>query len=118
MAWFSYDKDIEVDQIATTFLMIRMVILKRINYFDESYKILYNDVDLCMKIKKLGYKIMFLSGAAIIHHGSQSTKQADITIRKIMYDDIFRYYKRNFGLPAYLLLPVLYLRLLIIKVVR
>ena len=45
MLWFDYDKTIKVDQIATTFLMIRGDILRKLKGFDEKYKILYNDVD-------------------------------------------------------------------------
>jgi GT2 family glycosyltransferase len=118
MIWFDYNKTIEVDQIATTFLMIRNDILKKIGYFDESYKILYNDVDLCKKIWSRGKKISFLHTTEIVHHGSHSTKRADYKIRKIMYNDILRYYKNNFGFKANLLIPILYFRLLLVSVFK
>lgn len=118
MLWFNYDKTIAVDQIATTFLMIKNDILKKINYFDEKYKILYNDVDLCKKIWDSGYKIIFLHSVEIIHYGSHSTKRADYKIRKIMYEDIMRYYTGNFGIFAYLLFPVLLIRLFIISLFK
>jgi GT2 family glycosyltransferase len=38
MEWFDYVSTIEVDQISTTFLMVRNDILKKIGYFDEQYK--------------------------------------------------------------------------------
>ena len=74
MKWFNYDKTIEVDQIATTFLMIRSDILKDIDYFDERFRIMYNDVDLCRRIWGTGKKIVLLHTAEIFHHGSFSTK--------------------------------------------
>jgi GT2 family glycosyltransferase len=80
--------------------MIRRDLLEKIGYFDEAYKILYNDVDLCKRIWESGEKIYFLSTAEIIHLGSQSTKKADFKLRKIMYKDIYRYYRKNFGLKA------------------
>lgn len=113
MDWFKYDETREVEQISTTFLMIRKGLLEKIGYFDEAYKILYNDVDLCKRIWKTGEKIYFLSTAEIIHLGSQSTRMADFSIRKIMYGDIYRYYRKNFGLKAAALLPVLAMRLLL-----
>jgi GT2 family glycosyltransferase len=113
MASFKYDKTTEIEQISTTFLMIRKELLEQIGYFDKSYKILYNDVDLCKKIWETGKKIFFLHNAEVIHHGSQSTKKAGFKERRIMYSDIYRYYRRNFGIRAMLLLPVLGMRLVL-----
>jgi GT2 family glycosyltransferase len=118
MAEFKYDETRMVEQISTTFLMIRRNLLEKITYFDETYKILYNDVDLCRRIWSTGSKIYFLHTAEVIHFGSQSTKLAGFYERKIMYSDIYRYYRRNFGIRAYLLLPVLSLRLLIVYIAK
>ena len=116
MASFKYDEQLKVDQIATTFLMIRNEILRKINFFDTQYKILYNDVDLCKKIYNAGYEIYFIPDAVVYHHGSLSTQKAGFEVRKIMYSDIFRYYKNNFGFKAYFLLPVLFIRFLIVLI--
>ncbi|MFA5405108.1 MAG: glycosyltransferase family 2 protein [Ignavibacteria bacterium] len=118
MLWFNYNETIEVDQIATTFLMIRNDILKKIEYFDEQYKILYNDVDLCKKIWNSGSKIFFLHSVEIVHHGSHSTKKADFKIRKIMYSDILRYFRNNFGVKANFLIPILTIRLLVTSIFK
>lgn len=118
MAEFKYDKTTQVQQPATTFLMIRKELLEKIGYFDEAYRILYNDVDLCHRIWDSGYKIYFLHNCSIIHHGSHSTKQADFRLRKIMYGDIYRYYKNYFGFKAKFLYPILVLRLLIVSTIK
>jgi len=118
MLWFNYDKTIEADQIATTFLMINSGLLKKINYFDERFRILYNDVDLCKRIWKSGYKIVFLHSAEIFHHGSYSTNKAGFEVRRKMYEDIYLYYRLNFGRKANLLIPVLMFRLLLISIFR
>jgi GT2 family glycosyltransferase len=114
MLWFDYAKTMEVDQIATTFLMIRNELARKIGFFDEQYRIMYNDVDLCRKIWDSGYKIVFLHDIEIIHHGSHSTKRADYKIRKIMYKDIIRFYRNNFGIAAYVMYPIMFVRLFII----
>jgi GT2 family glycosyltransferase len=118
MKRFAYDKTMEVDQIATTFMMARKNLLEQIGYFDESYRILYNDVDLCKRIKKSGAKIYFYHGASVIHHGSHSTKKARYKLRKVMYGDIYRYYKKNFGFKAVFLYPILALRLLVVSTIK
>lgn len=118
MADFDYSISIKAEQAAATFLMIRRVLAEHINYFDESYRILYNDVDLCKKIYKAGYYIMFLHHVSVIHHGSHSTKQAGFGLRKIMYSDIYRYYRRQFGFKAKFLYPILVFRLLIVSTIK
>jgi GT2 family glycosyltransferase len=118
MDWFKYDETREVEQISATFLMIRKTLAEKIGYFDESYNIMYNDVDLCKRIWQTGLKIYFLHTAEIIHLGSQSTKKADFSLRKIMYKDIYRYYRRNFGLKAILLKPILAARLLFVSATK
>ncbi len=118
MAEFKYDITCEAEQAAATFLMIRKDILEKINYFDESYRILYNDVDLCSRIWSLGYKIFFLHTVSIIHYGSHSTKNADFKLRRIMYSDIYRYYSRNFGFKAKFLYPILAVRLILVSTIK
>ena len=118
MAWFNYDKVMEVDQVATTFLMVRKKILDAIGYFDEQYRILYNDVDLCKRIWKTGSRIYFIPDAEVIHEGSHSTKKAGADVRKIMYKDIYRYYKNNFGFIAVILIPILFIRFIIVSMFR
>jgi O-antigen biosynthesis protein len=118
MSSFRYDNTREVEQIAATFLMLRSSILKEVGLFDESYGILYNDVDLCRRISKKGYKLFFLHTCSVIHHGSHSTKNADFNLRKKMYGDIYRYYKNNFGFKAMFLYPILALRLLIVSSIK
>jgi len=114
MSWFKYDKMMEIEQISTTFLMVRTDLLKNIGGFNERYKILYNDVDLCKRIWDTGNKIFFLNTAEIIHFGNQSTKNAGFRERKIMYLDIYRYYRKNFGLKSIALVPILSVRFLLI----
>lgn len=118
MAGFDYDRTIKVDQIATTFLMIRRSVLEEIEYFDEQYRILYNDVDLCKRIYGIGCEIWFLHTVTVIHEGSYSTNKAPAKVRKVMYDDVFRYYKNTFGFLAVVLIPILFVRFILVSIFK
>jgi GT2 family glycosyltransferase len=43
-----------------------------VNGFDEDYQLNYSDVDLCIKIRKAGWRIVFTPDARLIHHESRS----------------------------------------------
>lgn len=118
MASFDYNQTCPVEQAAATFLMIRRELAEDIGWFDESYRILYNDVDLCSRIWAAGKKIYFLHTVSIIHYGSHSTKNADFSLRKIMYSDIYRYYSRHFGFKAKFLYPILAFRLIVVSSIK
>lgn len=115
---FGYDETLEVEQVATTYLMMRGDVLRKLGGFDERFRIMYNDVDLCKRIYKEGGKIYFFHEAGIYHHGCLSTNKADFKLRKIMYEDIYRYYRENHGAGAILLAPVLKTRLMLTKLFK
>ncbi len=57
----------EIEACAGAFLMIRRQIWQQVGYFDEDYFWYGEDLDLCFRVKKLGYKIMFLPEVYITH---------------------------------------------------
>ena len=64
----------EVDWITGACLMVRMKAMNDIGLMDENYFLYYEDVDLCYRIKKKGWKVYFLPDVQIIHHQGRSTK--------------------------------------------
>jgi GT2 family glycosyltransferase len=110
---FDYYRTQDVDQPAATCFMIRKSLVDQIGLFDERYAVLYNDVDLCKRIRDAGLRILYYAEAEIIHHGSQSTRQAGPELRLEMYRNILLYYTTNCGIMArWILTPILVIRLL------
>lgn len=57
----------EVDWMYGACLIIKKECLDAIGLFDEKFFYLYEDVDLCYRAKKLGYQIIYLPEATVIH---------------------------------------------------
>lgn len=53
-------------------LMMKASVFKEINGFDENLAVAFNDVDLCMRIRKSGYIIVWTPYAELYHHESKS----------------------------------------------
>jgi len=49
---------------------------------EEKFKILYNDVDLCLKVKSLGRRNVWTPYVTLIHHGSASIKKLKVDEKK------------------------------------
>lgn len=75
MTWWDFNDTREVDQPMGSALMIKKEVLDKVGLFDENIFIWFDEVDLCYRIKKAGWKIYFTPQAQIKHHLSQSFKQ-------------------------------------------
>jgi len=64
------------------------LMLKKSTYLDvggldeDKFKILYNDVDLCLKVKSLGRRNVWTPYVTLIHHGSASIKNLKVDEKK------------------------------------
>ncbi len=57
-------------------LLIEKELYKQVGGLDaENFKVLFNDVDLCLKVRELGYKIVWTPFSTVVHHGSSSLKK-------------------------------------------
>lgn len=77
-----YMQRLQVDQnysaVTAACLMIRKSIYDEVGGLDEeAFKVSYNDVDLCLKVGRLGYLIVLTPHAVVMHEGSLSQKQVD-----------------------------------------
>jgi GT2 family glycosyltransferase len=66
-----------VDAISGACLMIRHSIFNSIGGFSEDYFMYGEDLDLCYRVARSGYKNYFVPSATVIHHGGGSTTCRD-----------------------------------------
>jgi hypothetical protein len=55
--------------------MIRREVFEAVGRFSEDYFMYAEDVDLCRKVRRKGFKNYFVSRANVIHYGGGSSKQ-------------------------------------------
>lgn len=72
---FDYDLDSDVEQPPATCLLMRRKALKKSKPLDEDLWLFFNDVDLCKRLWRTGWRIAYLAGAQIVHFGGMSTRQ-------------------------------------------
>ncbi len=63
----------ETDFITGCFMVIRPDVLEKVGLFDEKYCLYFEDSDLCLRIKKAGYKLVVDSQIKLGHKVAQSS---------------------------------------------
>ncbi|MCE5250620.1 glycosyltransferase [bacterium] len=64
----------EVDALSGSFMMMRKETLDKVGYLDEDFFMYGEDLDICYRIKKAGWKIYYVPWTEIIHFKGESTK--------------------------------------------
>ncbi len=65
----------EVDWLAGACLFMRRSALETIGLFDERFFLYKEDVDLCLRLRKAGYWVLFFDGVHLQHLVAQSTRR-------------------------------------------
>lgn len=62
----------DLSAVTAACMMVKASVMREVNGFDETLAVAFNDVDLCMKIRKAGYLIVFTPYAEAYHYESKS----------------------------------------------
>jgi GT2 family glycosyltransferase len=62
----------EADAVTGACFAIRRSLFDRVGGFTESFPLNFNDVDLCLKVRKLGYSVIQVAPVLGIHHESKT----------------------------------------------
>ena len=95
----------EVDWVLAACLMIPRELFGAVGSFDEKYKMYFEDVDLCFRVKQKGYKIYYVPQTKIIHyHQRESARGFNLktiwhirSFARFYRKHWFQLFKRRFG---------------------
>jgi GT2 family glycosyltransferase len=73
--WADPDMDAEVDWVPGAFSIIPRSLLADIPLFDPDFFLYYEEVDLCFRLKKAGYKVVYWPDIVVTHIGGESSRQ-------------------------------------------
>ncbi|MBC8412620.1 MAG: glycosyltransferase family 2 protein [Nitrospira sp.] len=110
MNYFDHNSVMEVDWVPGTFTVYRASALKDHGLFDERFYIYYEETDLCLNLKRKGWKIYFIPDAEVIHVGGASSKvrkdldfdESGAQVLKFRMRSEYLYFRKNHGLLSVL----------------
>jgi len=104
MKEWDHQSDREVDQVMGSFFMIRRDLFVRLKGYDESFFVYFEDLDLALRAKKLGYSNYYLSSTRIYHKGGGTTESIKAMRLALILHSSLIYCKKHFNMVAYLLI--------------
>jgi GT2 family glycosyltransferase len=85
----------EIDWISGCAFMVRASVFRETGLLNEKYFAYHEDVDLSLRIKDAGYKLVFIPQAAIYHIGGGSSNSAEKKKEGYQNPDVHYYNTRN-----------------------
>jgi GT2 family glycosyltransferase len=100
----------EVDWVPGAYSIIRTEALQKVGFFDPEFFLYSEEVDLCRRIQKGGYKIMYWPDILVIHIGGESSRQiktlemssAGAQLVRWRMRSTLLYYRKHHGSGAWL----------------
>lgn len=89
----------ETDWVSGAAMMIRRNVFEKTSGFDEGYFMYFEDVDLCLRAKKLGYKVAVNPKVRIFHESGKSFA-SEAEKKKRYYASQDYYMRKHFGRTA------------------
>jgi len=94
---YYYDMIQEVPWLSGACMMVRRKVFREAGLFDERYFLFLEDMDLCLQVAKLGYRIIYFPKAEIIHLFGGSSEVDSKKLSRIHRDSMLLYFKKNFS---------------------
>ena len=101
----------DVGWLSGACLLVRRDVLIEVGAFDENFFLYFEDIDLCLRIKQKGYRLVYLPQAKVYHEGGASTS-LDETSSRFEYrkSQLYFYQKHNSRVSLRLLRLYLFLK--------
>ncbi len=95
LTYLDENKTYEVDAISGAFMMLRREVYEKIGGFDPEFFMYGEDLDLCYRTQKAGFKVYYVHTTQIIHYKGESTKRSSLDETKVFYDAMHLFVKKH-----------------------
>lgn len=102
-------KSQSVDQIPGACLLAKTALLRQVGFFNEKYHLWFEDVELCYRLRKQGYQLMYVPESEIIHVGGGAFDNWQDRESKEFrfFHSLFLFFDQNYSLLSQLLIRLI-----------
>jgi GT2 family glycosyltransferase len=95
LTYLDENQSYEVDAISGSFMIMRREVYKKVGGFDEQFFMYGEDLDICYRIQKAGFKVFYVHTTQIIHYKGESTKRSSLDETKVFYNAMHLFVKKH-----------------------
>lgn len=85
----------EISAVTAACMLVKASVFKVVKGFDEELRIAFNDIDLCMKVRAAGQKVVFTPYAELYHYESKSRGLEDTPEKQLRFDKEVKCFRRK-----------------------
>ncbi len=115
LTYLDENETYEVDAVSGAFLMLKKEAYNKIGGFDPQFFMYGEDLDLCFRVQKAGFKVYYFHETEIIHYKGESTKRSSIDETSVFYDAMHLFVKKHFS-ASFIVESILQLAILLRKI--
>jgi N-acetylglucosaminyl-diphospho-decaprenol L-rhamnosyltransferase len=82
-------------------LLLRREAFAQVGGFDEGYFMYFEDTDLCERLARAGWDVVYAPSATVVHQGGHATSRHLDRMSKAHHDSAYRYLSRRYSGAAW-----------------
>lgn len=99
-SWWQSNRPVRVDMAQGACLILRREALRQVGMLDERFFMYTEEVDLCLRLRKAGWRIHWVPWAEVTHYGGQSTGQSSEAMFLELYKSKILFFRKHYGRAA------------------
>lgn len=97
MTWWDMADAREVDVVMGAVLLLRREALNQVGLLDESYFMYSEEVDLCYRLRRKGWKTRYEPGAKAVHLWGGSARKVPAQTMIRLYQSRMQFFRKHYG---------------------
>jgi len=93
-----FDRECELDVVSGACMMVRREAIEKVGLLDEEFFMFYEEVEWCWRIKRAGWKVVYVPSAEVVHHWMGSVRQNSEAMTRRLFQSSDIYYRKT-GTP-------------------
>lgn len=85
----------EISAVTAACMMVKTSVFHAVGGFDEELCVAFNDIDLCMKVRRHGEKVVFTPYAELYHYESKSRGLEDTPEKQLRFEKEMKCFRRK-----------------------
>ncbi|MEW5890788.1 MAG: glycosyltransferase family 2 protein [Pseudomonadota bacterium] len=87
---------VPVEAISGACMLVKREAMEDVGFWDEAYFLHCEDLDLCMRFRQKGWKILFVPDAHVTHHRGTCSRSRPIFVEWHKHKGMMRFYRKFF----------------------